>query len=200
MVFMWITLATLILAAVLILMVKTMVMEIEFFFKKEDNCVQFLFKFILDNYLPFKQGKPLIIKKNFALELPFQFSKMRSVHPLKLIRLIIRSLPDYSKEAKDILKFIKIRELMWVTTIGFANPGLTGISTGALWYLKYLFYRKLLTHTSFRNFKPRLDVIPNFEEQVFSLEFHCIFSFRVGHIIIIIGRTSWHIFRHVIRR
>ena len=195
MVFMWILSAVLIFTVILILLIKYLETEIEIFLEKKGSYIQFLFKLTICNYLLFKHSNTSVMKKNFLLEL-----SLRPAYSFKVTQLIMGSLTDYSKEIKELIKITKIKKLVWVTDIGATDPNITGFFVGALWYLKYLIHRKLITSIGFNNFQPQFNIIPYFGRQILDLKFHCIFSLGVGHIIIAASRISWHAFCKLMRR
>lgn len=92
-----------------------------------------------------------------------------------------------------MLKNVDLRHLEWSTRVGLANPAVTGVVVGTLWYLKHRFYRYLTESTAGVLPAPAFIVVPEFNETKLELEFRCIFAIRGGHIITAAGQFCWSV-------
>ncbi|MDK2820212.1 MAG: hypothetical protein PWP31_177 [Clostridia bacterium] len=68
-------------------------------------------------------------------------------------------------------------------TFGTSEPATTAILYGSLWQLMALFYRNLLDRTKLNSKGLKLNIKPNFNGEYCQLDFHCIFTYRLGYII-----------------
>lgn len=196
--------------ALLLLIVTHLKLEGEILFKKEGVDDFFAFKLRLGKLTLYRLSIPSISKRGDLLEIPMEFLGQWGVMKEKVlfkpsnsfsfIKFLIKSFPKSNDEIKNFLNKIQFRQWIWVTKVGCSDPATTGVLTGFLWYLKHFFYRKLVLYTGYSSFQPQFNVIPNFNEQLLDLEFHCIFTFKAGHIITAATRISRFIIRFFISR
>ncbi|HEX3031636.1 MAG TPA: DUF2953 domain-containing protein [Bacillota bacterium] len=114
---------------------------------------------------------------------------------LDLIRLVLRKGIRVSRTLLPALHKIiaktEIRHLSWRTTFGTGDAASTGVLAGVAWSLKGSLVGWLLHQVKKVKTSPQLKVIPQFSTSVFSLEFHCIFVVRAGHIIVAGTSAFW---------
>lgn len=202
--------SVLILLTILFLLIANLRLEGEILFRKEGKDDLFMFKLKLANFTLYKLIVPSISNRGDLLEIPIELlgrwgilkeqTLLKTPNSISFVKFLIKSLPNSAKETKKILNKIQFRKWIWSTKIGGPDPATTGIITGVSWYLKHFFYRRLILYTGFSNFQPEFNVIPNFKEQLFDMEFHCIFTFKAGHIITTAFQISRYIFLFFIRR
>lgn len=79
---------------------------------------------------------------------------------------------------------IHCQSLNWHFEIGFKDPVQTALTVGSLWAIFGSFVARLYRQVSMDTDRPYVQIIPQFQKPGFSCEIHCIFSLRMGHIII----------------
>ncbi|WP_366922387.1 DUF2953 domain-containing protein [Metallumcola ferriviriculae] len=85
---------------------------------------------------------------------------------------------------KKLMRNIRCKKLYWQTEFGFRDASLTGLTAGSLWAFKNMVYQFMASNMKMNPRKDTLEVLPNFERPGFQLDFDCIVSMRLGHIII----------------
>lgn len=110
---------------------------------------------------------------------------------LRWYRLVCR----FEIISRRFFKGIRCRKLYWVTRVGFADPAVTGMVVGLLWAgisaVVTRFYRNVTVLAP----NPQIRVEPSFGQPVLRLDFDCIISLRIGHIIITGVALLWAAFR-----
>lgn len=136
---------------------------------------------------PFPTKEQLI-----TIQRPIQILKKAydSISP-RIRRLLIKLAPDLLKEGKKFIKNVECIQWKWNTRVGGNDPASTGLLIGIIWYIKHFSYRRLIINMAGMTVPPNFAVIPEFCEPAFELEFHCIFTFRGGHIITTTCRVWW---------
>lgn len=84
---------------------------------------------------------------------------------------------------KTILKYLVVEKIDWKTNIGLQDAMYTGIGTGNLWAFKGILVSLISINSRLE--KLHLEVIPDFNEQIFRSDLSCIISMRIVHIIFI---------------
>lgn len=102
---------------------------------------------------------------------------------LNVIERVKNQLKKYNSSIQYFKKKIIIRHFNWETGIGIGDAALTGIATGLLWNVKNVVI--YILNTQFRiTDVPAVNIRFDFERIVFTTQFDCIFSFKIGHAII----------------
>lgn len=90
---------------------------------------------------------------------------------------------DYSDFMRWITRKIRFERFHWVTRIGLMDAPETAIAAGMCWavqsYIATTLWHKHYHVTS----RPQLKVIPMYNQDLFQVDFECIFNVRLGHII-----------------
>ncbi len=130
--------------------------------------------------LKFKEERKSKIKSNLSKD------NKQSINIDKLMSQL-NSAKGIFNEYKDILNYILSRInwklLYWISEIGTNNAASTGLITGLISIIK----SNLVVFMNNRNYefeKVRMDTAPNFKKLVFRTKLNCIFSIKVGYIII----------------
>ncbi|MBM7644821.1 hypothetical protein JOD45_001028 [Scopulibacillus daqui] len=95
----------------------------------------------------------------------------------------------------QLLKWFKIKHLMWRTKVGLDDAALTGISAGVIWMIKIQLIR-LIDEWFVLKKRPVIDVWPVYQSFAAETEFSCMISFRLGKAII----TGYRIAKYWKRR
>lgn len=96
---------------------------------------------------------------------------------------------------KFLLRHTKLQEAGWRTTIGLADAFHTAMATRWLWGIKGFLFTALyrLFGSSFR-YLPEMVIIPDFNIPTFTTTFKCIFSLRMGYILLAGLKTAINIY------
>lgn len=114
-------------------------------------------------------------------------SKEKKFPPL-LQRLLRRK--GFGPALAFLLKRVDICRLEWCTEIGFGDPAFTGISVGGLWSLKGFILTLLNSLLPRFSCLPRIEVVPCFTRAGFDLWVCCVFTTRVGYILLAILKAG----------
>lgn len=140
-------------------------------------------------------------KDLFVLEKPWVLlRRILSVMPWGHVGKYIDLMLKILKTNSWLFKHVRCKKLRWVTQIGFSDPAWTGMATGSLWSIKGYLYRNLYQNVQVDFAYPEMIVIPNFQQAGLELDFNCIFSLRIGHIIIAGITMLWHSVRTLVLR
>ncbi|HEX3033209.1 MAG TPA: DUF2953 domain-containing protein [Bacillota bacterium] len=90
-----------------------------------------------------------------------------------------------------LLRRATVRHLSWNTTFGTGDAALTGFLAGFGWTIKSGLVSMLSTKTRGLRSKPHVRISPLYTETCLVTHFHCIFEFRVGHIIGAVASALW---------
>ncbi|MTI60781.1 MAG: DUF2953 domain-containing protein [Firmicutes bacterium] len=118
-------------------------------------------------------------KKDIELEKEVSWQEIQFK---KLSRVIAVLLNKQLNELIINTIHLKAKEVSWETEFGLADPALTGISNGLLWFIKCLLIQLAEKRIDFIK-KPRLSIKPNFKQRGFKTSFHGIFLLTIGNII-----------------
>jgi hypothetical protein len=91
--------------------------------------------------------------------------------------------PQWLIVAEDLERRGKFQRFFWSTRFGIGEPALTAGLYGLLWALKATLTGIICRTSRFRN-KPILQIVPDFKQARFDMVFDCIFSVKLGYIII----------------
>lgn len=116
-------------------------------------------------------------------ETVLKLMKNRLPNPIRM------SISSYSGDY--LLNKLSCQQLEWYMKIGFANPALTGLAVGGLWYLSHILVNKLIQKIGDMTTAPIVSITPDFHRATLELELNCIFAIRVGHIITAVCRNCW---------
>lgn len=100
----------------------------------------------------------------------------------KINRLLVL-VDDYSDFMRWITNRIRFENFYWVTRIGLDDAAATAIAAGGCWAAKSCIAAALWRRHCCPRVRPFIQVIPEYNQEVFHTDFECIFSVRLGHII-----------------
>ncbi len=83
-----------------------------------------------------------------------------------------------------LLHRTELRRLEWRTLVGLPDAAYTGMAVGGLWSLKGMVLSILYRLISKTSTLPEVAVVPHFTGPSFGLLIHCIFTIRIGHIMV----------------
>ncbi|WP_077367636.1 DUF2953 domain-containing protein [Anaerosalibacter sp. Marseille-P3206] len=148
---------------------------------------------------------PIYIKIQFNWNKTFK-AKINFTFLFGLIKRSIYSKKENIKDANDkniIVRFKKIKkvykvnkkyikyfldrceivELKWITKYGFEDAAVTGITNGVFWSVKNTVLGVFLNNRKVKDIY--INVIPDFEEKNFEMDFNCIIKIKTVYIIIV---------------
>ncbi|WP_027416448.1 DUF2953 domain-containing protein [Aneurinibacillus terranovensis] len=96
---------------------------------------------------------------------------------------LLDNIHDFSEILKRTLKTIRCERLEWTTRVGIREASATGTLTGLVWGVKSGIIAVIAHYISMYAI-PRLQVIPDFNNEQFNTQFLCIVKFRLGNAII----------------
>jgi len=106
-------------------------------------------------------------------------------------------LKDLYKSNKSLIKYLKKKALVdkfgLFCEVGTGDAYSTGIVSGSVWGIAGMI--DAFFTNNFRMVEKRVRVNPNFIEKVFKVDFLCIFSIKVVHIIVVAFRILYKIIR-----
>lgn len=100
------------------------------------------------------------------------------------LKRIKNALPTLRPVISYLLSKTVIKSLSWQTKFGLGDAASTGILTGIIWGVKSTLTNWFSARVKRFCHHTQLAVIPVFSAASFSMEVHCIFEVRLGHIII----------------
>lgn len=83
---------------------------------------------------------------------------------------------------------VELHYLEWHTLIGLSDAAYTGMAVGGLWSVKGLVLSILYRICKKTKTRPEVTVVPHFTGPAFGLLLHCIFTVRIGHIMVTVIR------------
>jgi hypothetical protein len=96
---------------------------------------------------------------------------------------LIDAIHDYADFMRWVTDKIRFERFYWVTRIGLDDAALTAITVGMLWSIKSYIVATLWHKHCCTRAKPVVRVLPAYNREEFHMDFECIFSVRLGHII-----------------
>ncbi len=84
---------------------------------------------------------------------------------------------------KQTLAKVECTELKWITRVGVGDAPETAITTGAIWGIKSSLLGFSIRYVKLTA-KPRIDVIPQYNEKQFSTEFRFAGRIRVWFVVV----------------
>lgn len=108
----------------------------------------------------------------------------------KKIEDIIKDFKCYKRVIYYLIDKTKFNTLLWKTEIGFEDAAVTGITTGII----NIFKSNLFAILNNRKNKPKtihLKITPNFNNEVLKTNIRCIFTVKIGYIIIAGLKYLW---------
>lgn len=107
---------------------------------------------------------------------------------------IRKKIEDITKTYKGLIHYLidrtNFHKLLWKTEIGFEDAALTGVITGII----NIFKSNLFAMLNNRENKPKtihFKITPNFNSQILKTNIHCIFTIKIGYIIIARLKFLW---------
>ncbi|PTM58632.1 DUF2953 domain-containing protein [Desmospora activa] len=85
------------------------------------------------------------------------------------------------------LRHVTCERLIWKSHLGTGDAAETGVITGLAWGVKTSLVGMLGSYIDWL-VRPRLDVVPHFQERRLETELDCMIRFRIGHAILAILR------------
>ncbi|HHW42902.1 MAG TPA: DUF2953 domain-containing protein [Desulfotomaculum sp.] len=116
---------------------------------------------------------------------------------LSVYHLLKRHLP-LGKRLWPALRYflhrLELRHFQWRTLVGLPDAAQTGLAVGGLWSLKGLVLTGLYRMFKGKSAPPDVAVVPCFTGPAFGLLFHCIFTIRIGHIMVTVIKLAYMMF------
>lgn len=108
----------------------------------------------------------------------------------KKIEDVIKDIKDYKRVIYYLIDKTKFNTLLWKTEIGFEDAAVTGVITGII----NIFKSNLFAILNNSKNKPKtihLKISPNFNCEVLKTNIRCIFTVKIGYIIIAGLKYLW---------
>lgn len=134
----------------------------------------FLFKFI-------KKRKSML-KKKISLRNWIRRYVQNADEFRQLIKSSIQYYWSYQPVIKGFMQFIKCEHIKWKTVLGFEDVALTGQILGILCVFKEILIRRVKPKMN-SNSSVYYSIIPSFGKTIFEMNFQCIFSVKLSHVI-----------------
>lgn len=131
-----------------------------------------------------RRGKPIVQER-----ITLKPGKLRQIW-----RAAIDFLPKYWKASRFLHRVfgrVKLSRLHWVTEFGTGDAADTGLAAGLLWVLKGWIWTNVHHSVTVLERRPELMVKPLFQNKQLNLDFDCIFTVSIGHIIITGIKAAW---------
>lgn len=129
-------------------------------------------------------------REKYRFLIPFhRGGKERHHQPRSLADLFMVS-SRYQKLLRYSREFIErsvCRSFIWETEVGFTDYALTGVATGLLWAGKAAVLGYLFRFIQMGSQNMRVHVTPVFGKQHWKSSINCIFTTRLGYIIIVLS-------------
>ncbi len=110
------------------------------------------------------------------------------------IRKKIEQIIEIRKRYKHVINYamsrIDFHTLLWKTEIGFDDAALTGITIGLINILKSNIF-VMFKNIKLKPEKIHLKVTPNFKKEILKTNIHCIFTMKIGYIIVTGLKYLW---------
>lgn len=127
----------------------------------------------------------------------------------KLGRILLPPLPRgraFWRLAKELLalnrrfyRTVHLKRFHWKTILGLEDPAATALAYGAAWSFLASVYRNLYLNVRSEGSSTRLALLPSFTGARLDTELDCIFSVRVGHIMITVLAAAWKVLPYLWR-
>lgn len=127
-------------------------------------------------------------KDKYWFTIPFHTSRKEQCHEPKTLEDLLDVSSRYHKLLHYSREFVEqsiCRSFIWETELGFADYALTGVTTGLLWAGKGVVLGYLSRFLKMDSRNMRVRVTPLFGGQRWESRINCIFTTRLGHIIIV---------------
>lgn len=114
------------------------------------------------------------------------------------IREKIEETIDFARNYRTVIDYTidktRLKTLFWKTEVGLDNAALTGFTTGMINILKSNVFVRV-NNTKNKHKKVYFKIIPNFERKILKTNVRCIFTTKIGYIIIAGLKYHWIKFR-----
>lgn len=154
---------------------------------------------ILWNLIKLKKDLPYIISKikkiipYFTPRAELEESDTGKVKKEKKFTLTSKELLKYIvkiakvfRRANYVIRSIRCKNFSIKAELAGEDAATIGIITGILWAMYGLIIIPVMSKIYFANTQPEISIIPKFNhEKFFTIELDCIFTLKIGHIIII---------------
>ncbi|AEG15430.1 hypothetical protein Desku_1867 [Desulfofundulus kuznetsovii DSM 6115] len=135
--------------------------------------------------------------------LPEKEKKKSAGGTLKLFRRLM-SYVHLGQRVWPALEFLlhrtELRRFEWRTLVGLPDAAHTGMAVGGLWSIKGAVLTALYRLVSKKSVLPEVAVVPHFTGSSFGLLIHCIFTVRLGHIMVTAVKLAFVFIRDGLRK
>ena len=128
------------------------------------------------------------IREKYRFIIPFQIGGKEQHHEPRSLEDLFRIFSRYQKLLRYNRVFMErsvCRSFIWETELGFTDYALTGVATGLLWSGKGVVMGYLSRFLKMSSQNTRVYVAPFFGRMHWKTSVNCIFTTRLGHIIIV---------------
>lgn len=137
---------------------------------------------IVNNKGPFLKIKEKLVEKNTEKNL----LKKKGIISLENIIQVYNKIKRYKYIFIEILEYIlrktDFRSLVWSSKIGLGDAALTGIVYGSIWMAMSTLLGIIMNHKNIKEL--RVEICPEFNENILEIDFFCIIKLKIVHIII----------------
>lgn len=104
-----------------------------------------------------------------------------------ILKRVMDDIPRFLQIIKStkIFKLLRCKKMKLYTEIGLSDAYKTGLIIGALWTITGIILGKLSSSQMLRSKKPKIGLVPIFYTKRVFIEYDCIITFPLGHIILI---------------
>ncbi|MHB8184271.1 MAG: DUF2953 domain-containing protein, partial [Candidatus Desulforudaceae bacterium] len=102
---------------------------------------------------------------------------------LEMFETGLERLIRFHATLKYVTAQTRIKKLEWVSEFGLSSASSTGMLTGLAWSVKGIVLSAISSYSHLET-TPRISVRPNFQKPLFHTLVDCIFSIRIGHLML----------------
>lgn len=102
---------------------------------------------------------------------------------LEMFETGLERLIRFHATLKYVTAQTRIKKLEWVSEFGLSSASSTGMLTGLAWSVKGIVLSAISSYSRLET-TPRISVRPNFQKPLFHTLVDCIFSIRIGHLML----------------
>ncbi|KZE64581.1 hypothetical protein AWM68_10580 [Fictibacillus phosphorivorans] len=127
-------------------------------------------------------------KKEKKKKVSFQQIKKQYRYSIKMLKHI----HHFYKILAAFLKKIKVKKVEWHSAVGLGEASSSAIAAGTVWGFKGIAIQVLNTFFKLEG-SPNISVVPVFQGMHSETRFSCMFSFKIGHAIVVMLKIlkSW---------
>ncbi|MEX2103766.1 MAG: DUF2953 domain-containing protein [Bacilli bacterium] len=108
-------------------------------------------------------------------------SKKRST---EVAMVLLHNIKNLHQLLLQVLRHVKVDELIWKSRIGTGDAAETGVLTGIAWSVKSTLIGYITSYIQLFTI-PKMDIAPSFHETKLETTFRCVFRFRVIYGVVI---------------